>query len=144
MCGCPYLRLPTGASLTAGLGLYGVHWEWVGEGLELGLYLFEDSVDESVHKLHSGSQLPGVPEGHYRIETVSDGFVNRKWDSVVPGEVYCAELRGQWAVWGWEVTEVVLIEVSADGRTLTIEGIAGTQCPEGRYSFSTGAHTMYR
>ena len=117
-----------------------------GNGLVLGLYLFEDHVDKSVHKLHSGSQLPGVPAGKYRIETVSDGLVNREWDSVVPGEVYCAELRRQWAVSGWDdtVTELVLVEVSEDGRTLTIEGITGTKCPEGRYSFSPDAHTMYR
>ena len=42
------------------------------------------------------------------------------------------------------VTDLVLVEVSEDGRTLSIEGIAGTQCPEGRYSLSTDAHTMYR
>ena len=117
-----------------------------GNGLVLGLYLFEDHVDQSVHKLHSGSQLPGIPAGKYRIETVSDGLVNRGWNSVGPGEVYCAELRRQWAVSGWDdtVTELMLVEVSEDGRTLTIEGITGTQCPPGPYSLSPDAHTMYR
>ena len=117
-----------------------------GEGLASGLYLFEDGVDESVHKLHIGSQLPGIPACKYRIETVSDGLVNRQWDSVVPGEVYCAELRRQWAVSGWDytVTGVVLIEVSEDGRTLTIEGLTSTRCSESLYLFSTTAHTMYR
>ena len=60
-----------------------------------------------MHKLHSGGQLPGVPEGPYEIETVSDGLVNREWDSVVPGEVYCAELVPRF---GATVTVVVLVE----------------------------------
>ena len=115
--------------------------EWYSLGRESELYLWEDSVDESVHKLHSGSQLPGVPGGSYGIETVSDGLVNREWDSVVPGAVYCAELVPRF---GATVTEVVLVEVSEDGRTLTIEGITGKHCPEGGYSFSPDAHTMYR
>lgn len=117
-----------------------------GEGLASGLYLFEDWVIESVHRLHIGSQLPDIPAGKYRIETVSGGLVNREWDSVVAGNVHCAELRPQWAVSGWDdtVSGVVLIEVSEDGRTLTIEGSTETQCPEGQYSFSADAHTMYR
>ena len=122
----------------------GTEWHYLGRESEL--YLWEDSVDESVHKLHIGSQLPGVPAGPYWFETVSDGLINREWDSGVPGEVYCAELTPRF---GATVTEVVLVEVSEEGRTLTIEGITGegitgTQCPEGRYSFSPDAHTMYR
>ena len=115
-------------------------------GKTSGLYLHADSVDGSVHKLEIGSRLPDIPAGMCRFETVSDGPVNREWDSVVPGDVYCAEVRRQWAVSGsdYTVTGVVLIEVSEDGRTLTIEGIARTQCEEGQYSFSTDAHTVYR
>ncbi|MCH8296884.1 MAG: hypothetical protein IH873_02345 [Chloroflexi bacterium] len=121
-------------------------WNALGEGTISGLYLYENWLDESVHKLNIGSQLPDIPAGMYRFETVADGLVNREWDSVVAGEVYCSELRRQMSVWGSDdtVTGVVLVEVSEDGRTLTIEGITGTQCPEGRYSFSTDAHTMYR
>ncbi len=124
----------------------GTEWQSLRRGFTSGLYLYEDSVDESVHKLEIGSQLPGIPAGMYRFETVSDGLVNREWDSVVPGEVYCAELRHQRAVSGWDytATEVLLVGVSEDGRSLTIEGIAGTQCGEGWYSFSPDAHTMYR
>jgi len=119
----------------------GTEWQSLRRHFTSGLYLWEDSVNGSVHRLHTGSQIPGVPEGSYGIETVSDGLVNREWDSVVPGEVYCVELAPRF---GATVTEVVLVEVSEDGRTLTIEGITGTQCPEGRYSFSPDAHTMYR
>ena len=121
-------------------------WNALGEGTISGLYLYENWLDESVHKLNIGSQLPEIPAGMYRFETVADGLVNREWDSVVAGEVYCSELRRQMSVWGSDdtVTGVVLVEVSEDGRTLTIEGITGTQCPGGRYSFSTDAHTMYR
>ncbi|MCH8087119.1 MAG: hypothetical protein IIC81_04615, partial [Chloroflexi bacterium] len=124
----------------------GTEWASLGGGKTSGLHLYEDSVDESVHKLEIGGQLPDIPAGMYRIHTVADGLVNREWDSVVPGEVYCAELRSQWAVSGWDntVTGVILIQVSEDGRTLTIEGITKTQCGEGRYSFSNDAHTMYR
>lgn len=99
-----------------------------------------------MHKLHIGSQLPAIPADHYRFETVPSGLVNREWDSVVPGQVYCAELTSR-----FDQTTVyaVLVEVSEDGRTLTIEavtveGTAGTACPEGRFSFSADAHTMYR
>ena len=125
---------------------HGTIWDSLGEGDISGLYLYEDWLDESVHKLNIGSQLPDIPTGMYRIETVSDGLVNREWNSVVPGEVYCAELRRQTSVWGSDdaATGVVLVEVSEDGRTLTIEGITRTQCGEGPYSFSTDAHTMYR
>ena len=123
----------------------GTEWALV-RGAASGLYLYEDWVDESVHKLEIGSQLPDIPAGMYRFETVADGIANREWDSVVPGEVYCAELRRQTSVWGSDdtVTGVVLIEVSEDGRSLTIEGITRTQCGEGQYSFSADAHTMYR
>ncbi len=124
----------------------GTEWASLGGGKTSGLYLYEDWIDESVHKLEIGSQLPDIPAGMYRISTVAEGIVNREWGSVVPGEVYCAEVRRQTAVSGWDdtVTGVVLIEVSEDGRTLTIEGITRTQCEEGQSSFSTDAHTMYR
>ena len=112
-----------------------------GDGVVLGLYLFEDSKDDSFHQMNSGTQVPGIPAGKFRIETVSDGLVNREWDSVVPGEVYCAELNSTNIN---TATEVMLIEVSEDGRTLTIEVITGTKCPDGPYSFSPDAHTMYR
>ncbi len=125
---------------------HGTVWDSLGEGETSGIYLYEDWIDESVHKLNIGGQLPDIPPGMYRIETVSDGLVNREWDSVVPGEVYCAELRRQTSVWGSDdtVTGVVLIEVSEDGRTLTIEGITRTHCGEGQHSFSTDADTLYR
>ncbi len=125
---------------------HGTVWDALGEGDTSGLYLHQDWIDDSVHKVNIGSQLPNIPAGKYRVETVADGLVNRKWDSVVPGEVYCAELHRQTSVWGSDdtVTGVVLIEVSEDGRTLTIEGITRTQCGEGPHSFSTDAHTMYR
>ncbi len=124
----------------------GTEWASLGGGKTSGLDLYEDWVDESVHKLEIGSQLPDIPAGMYRIGTVSDGLVNREWDSVVPGEVYCAELRRQRGVSGWDdtVTEVVLIEVSEDGRTLTIEGMTRMRCEEGQYSFSADAHAMCR
>ena len=107
----------------------------------LGLYLYEDSKDDSFHRMNSETQLPGIPAGTFWIETVSDGLVNREWDSVVPGAVYCAELISRNID---TATEVMLVEVFEDGRTLTIEVITGTQCPDGPYSFSTDAHTMYR
>lgn len=124
----------------------GTEWDLLGEGNTSGLYLYESWLDEAVHKLNIGSQLPEIPAGMYRIETVADGLVNRAWDSVVPGEIYCAELRRQTAVWGWDdtVTGVVLVEVSEDGRTLTIEAITGMECPDGRYAFSSHAQKMYR
>ena len=122
----------------------GTVWQLLGvggEGVVLGLYLFEDSKDHSFHQMNSGTQLPGISAGKFWIETVSDGLVNREWDSVVPGEVYCTEIVARLIT---EVTKVMLVEVSEDGRTLTIEVITGTQCPDGPYSFSTDAHTMYR
>ena len=125
---------------------HGTVWDKLGEGDTSGLYLYESWLDESVHKLNIWSQLPDIPAGMYRFETVSNGLVNREWDSVVQGEVYCAELRRQTSIWGSDdrVTALVLVEVSQDGRTLTIEGITGAQCPGGRYSFSTDVHKMYR
>ena len=124
----------------------GTVWDALGEGTTSGLYLYESWLDESVHKLNVGSQLPDIQAGMYQFKTTADVIVNREWVSVVPGQVYCNELRRQTSVWGSDdtVTGVVLMEVSEDGRTLTIEGDMGTQCGESQYSSSTDAHTMYR
>ena len=60
---------------------------------------------------------------------------------MVPGEVYCAELMPRFDN---TVAGVVLVGVSGDGLTLTIEGIEERGCPDVPYSFSADAHTMYR
>jgi len=46
----------------------GTVWDKLGEGVTSGLYLYESWLDESVHKLNIGSQLPDIPAGMYRFE----------------------------------------------------------------------------
>ena len=121
-------------------------WDIDNDGYSTSLSLYQDSRDGSTHIFYIGDFTQSVPAGRYRIPTVSSGFVNRRWDEVVPGAIYCSELTEQTSMYGWNeyISQVVLVEVSADGMSIKIEGRPEIECGSGPYSFSSEAITLHR
>ena len=121
-------------------------WDIDGDGYSTALSLYQDSRDGSTHIFYIGDFTPSVPAGRYRIPVVSSGFVNRRWDEVVPGAIYCSELTEQTSIYGWNeyISQVVLVDVSADGMSIKIEGRPKIECGSDPYSFSSEAITLHR
>ena len=76
---------------------------------------------------------------------MSDGWVNRRWDSVKLGHIYCAELRESCKEDGDGSSRALLLfEVSENGRALIIEALDDDKCGDGTWSFQGGERTFYR
>ena len=109
------------------------------------LWLFMDNTDPSIHIISVGNNTFGLDYGQYRIPTVSDGLVNRRWDSVVPGSTYCAELSESWSD-SYESTleKIIVMQVSKDGTSLAIEAHENGECSDGPWEFHGKERTFYR
>ena len=106
------------------------------------IWLFESNNDPSIHVLKVGNNTFGLDYGGYQIATVSEGSVNRRWDSVEPGHAYCAEFMG--GEFELATKKTLIMRLSGDGLALTIEAINNDNCGEGPWSFQGGEHTFYR
>ncbi|MDP6178221.1 MAG: hypothetical protein QGG81_10485, partial [Acidimicrobiales bacterium] len=87
----------------------------------------------------------GLEYGNFVIETRDEETVNRRWDEVVAGDVYCAELLQADSAFSHESTPsaIALLELSTDGQSLTIEGYARSECVDG-LDFGGRARIFYR
>ena len=85
-------------------------------------------------------------EAQYYFSTVSDGLVNRRWDSIRPGQNYCTELKQGINMYerDTEVRKIVITALSEDGTQLTIEAIDNDQCGDGPWEFQGRERTFYR
>ena len=101
------------------------------------VWLFEDSADPTLHMLKVGDDSYGLGYNQYGFTTRETGPVNRRWDEVVPGGIYCAEVEAD------DTRAVVLVELTADGLSLKIEGLDRTECNDG-LSFGNQVRTFYR
>jgi hypothetical protein len=100
-------------------------------------WLFEDSADPMLHILRVGDDSYGLDYNYYVFRTREAGMVNRSWDEVVAGGIYCAEVKTD------DTFAVVLLELSSDGQSLTIEGLDQVEC-SADLEFSGRARTFYR
>jgi len=113
------------------------------------IWMYEDFrfSHSGLHAVTSGHfqfGLENVEQG-YRYEVADDGFVNRRWDEVVAGNVYCMELGPSSNVFEHDnLTKTMLVSVSQDGLHLTLEAVDGSVCGDGPWSFSGNQSTYYR
>ena len=120
-------------------------WEpWPNEELE-SIWLFAYHADPAKHELTVGNDSFGLERANFVIATQDQGTVNRRWDEVVAGDVYCAELLRADSAFSHESTPsaIALLELSTDGRALTIEGFDRTECADG-LDFGVRARTFHR
>jgi len=109
------------------------------------IWLFKSNKDPSVHILSVGNNTFGLEYGQYQINTIPKGLVNRKWDSIEPGQTYCSEFGESWDE-DSELTieKILIIQLSEDAKGLTLEGINNEKCGEGPWVFQGGERTFYR
>ena len=120
-------------------------WEpWPNEEFE-SIWLFAYHNDPSKHELTVPDDSFGLEYGNFVVATQTEGTVNRRWDEVVMGDVYCAELLRADSAFSHESTSsaIALLELSTDGRSLTIEGFDRSECTDG-LEFGARARTFHR
>lgn len=109
------------------------------------VWLFEDGIEASVHVISVGNNTFGLDYGQHRISTVSEGLVNRRWDSIQPGKTYCSELGEIWADSIELYTDKTLvIRLSDDGSALTLEVVTDGRCGDPPWIFKGNERTFYR
>ena len=109
------------------------------------IWLSESNNDPSVHTLSVGNNTFGLDYGGYHIATVSEGLVNRRWDSIKPGDTYCSEfIRAQDEKSELTMEKILIIRLSEDGLALMLEAINNDKCGEGPWVFQGGQRTFYR
>ena len=109
------------------------------------IWLFQSNRESLMHTIAVGNNTFGLDYGQYSYTTVSDGRVNRRWDSVKPGNLYCTELRESYSENGESSSRaLLLLELSENGSALTIEAFADGECGSGPWKFQGGERTFYR
>jgi hypothetical protein len=109
------------------------------------IWLFQSNNDPSVHILSVGNNTFGLNYGQYQIPTISEGVVNRRWDAIKPGDVYCAEFtEAQNEGFELPIEKILVMRLYGDGLALTMEAINGDKCGDGPWTFQGGEQTFYR
>jgi hypothetical protein len=95
--------------------------------------------------LKIGNNTFGLDCGEYQIDTIPEGLVTRRWDSIKPGHVYCSEFMGvQNEASELTIEKILIIGLSEDGLALTVEATNGHKCGDGPWSFQGDERTFYR
>lgn len=110
------------------------------------LWLFTTDATPSTHRMTVGTRVPGLERGQYRFVYQDSGLVNRRWDEVVSGDVYCVALQRQTSFHTFDEVSraALLVEVGPDGMAMTVEAIAGGKCDGQDFSFSGAEQIFYR
>jgi hypothetical protein len=98
-----------------------------------------------MHTIVVGNNIFGLDYGQYSYSIVSDGLVNRPWDSVKPGHIYCSELRESYKEGGdGSFRALLLMTLSEKGTALTVEAINDDKCNDGPWFFQGNERIFYR
>ena len=109
------------------------------------IWLFQSNHDSLIHTIAVGNNTFGLDYGQYSYSIVADGQVNRRWDSVKPGNIYCTELIESYKENGdGSSRAILLLEVLEDGASLTLEATNNDKCGDGPWSFQGSERTFYR
>lgn len=110
------------------------------------IWLFQSYQDNSFHSITVGNNTFGLNQGKYTFSIATDGSVNQRWDFIKPGQTYCSEIKHQInnSEIAAEVHRIVIVDISNNGRQLTIEALDERQCGDGPWSFQGGERTFYR
>jgi len=120
-------------------------WEgWPDEEWD-SIWLSTYHAESTKHELSVPDDSFGLRYGKYVVVTAAEGTLNRRWDDVTPGGLWCFELRRSDSAFSHEPepSTIALIELSADARALTIEGFDRASCT-GDLAFSDRARTFHR
>ena len=115
------------------------------------IWLFQDfrKTASSNYNITVGTNTFGLSGGghnEYSYIALQSGLVNRAWDNIKPGKNYCVELKVKenMFVVAEDVHKILIINVSEDGKQLTVEALDNNQCGDGRWQFQGGERTFYR
>ena len=115
------------------------------------IWLFQDfrKNSSSSFNITVGNNLFGLdhgPHGEYSYNASKDGLVNRAWDAIKSGENYCIELRVKenMFVVAEDVHKILILNVSEDGKQLTVEALQDDKCGDGPWQFQGGKRVFYR
>ena len=110
------------------------------------MWLFATSNTPSVHRLTVGTTVRDIDRGQYRFTYESDGLINRRWDQMVSGHIYCVVLQRQTSFYTFDETPrtALLLQISADGAVLTVEANPSRTCDQETFVFSGTEQRFYR
>ena len=110
------------------------------------IWLFQDFRDSSEYIISVGNNTFGLDYGQYSYVSSGTGLVNQQWDQIESGQTYCAELKieDNHDDIPNDINKIILIELSEDGKQLTVEALNNNQCGDGPWEFQGGEKTFYR
>ena len=115
------------------------------------IWLFQDfrKTASSNYNITVGTNTFGLSGGghnEYSYIALQSGLVNRAWDDIKPGKNYCVELKVKenMSVVAEDVHKILILNVSEDGKQLTVEALDNNQCGDGPWQFQGGERTFYR
>jgi hypothetical protein len=109
------------------------------------IWLFAYHDDLSKHELSVPDDSFGLEYSYFVFTTRDEGTVNRRWDQITAGAIYCVELHRADSAFSHDPnpSAIALLEISADGLSLTIEGFNRTECAKD-LNFGRQTRTFYR
>jgi len=113
------------------------------------LFLGPNDYLPSKHSFSTGNAITGLASRVYTFTPQSSGIINRKFNEITDSEIYCFDtlydslysLVSDLPTW---MESIILLQLSSDGRTITIEKQSATSCGSGPCSFTDNAVTFYR
>jgi hypothetical protein len=99
------------------------------------MFLAYDNIDPTRAVFSMGTSGRDLPVGKYYFDPETSGKVNRRFDQVTPGEVYCFETEGEW---GESNGFTIILELPTE-TTLRIQKRSSGSCGSGPWSFTDPA-----
>ena len=121
---------------------------WKGDDEWETIWLFQSFIDNTEYAITVGNNTFGLDynEAQYYFTAVTDGVVNRGWDSIKTGQNYCSELKKGSNMYerDTQIHKILILSLSEDATELTIEAIDKDACGTGPWKFQGNARIFYR
>ncbi|MGD2252007.1 MAG: hypothetical protein PVF70_03720 [Anaerolineales bacterium] len=116
---------------------------------ENSLYLGPNDFLPSMYSFSTGHAIPGLDSFVYTFVPQTSGTVNRRFDEITDGEIYCFDtlydsLESLVQELPHSRAMSIILQLANDGQSLTIEKRSEASCETGLWSFSENAVGFYR
>jgi len=113
------------------------------------LFLGPNDYLPSKHSFSTGNAIIGLASRVYTFTPESSGLINSKFNEITDSEIYCFErlydslysLVNEAPVY---MHFIIVLQLSSNGNTLTIEKQTASSCGSGPWSFTENAVNFYR
>lgn len=113
------------------------------------LFLGPNDYLPSKHSISTGNAIIGLASRVYSFTPKSSGLINSKFNEITDSEIYCFErlydslysLVNEAPVY---MDFIIVLQLSSNGNTLTIEKQTSSSCGSGPWSFTENAVNFYR